>query len=583
MKENKRLLAHNGPPSDVERIKQESKFLKGTLAHTLADPISAGIPDDDNRLMKFHGSYLQDDRDLRIERQKQKLEPAYQFMVRVRAPGGVTTSEQWLVMDRLARQYANDSLRLTTRQSFQLHGILKWNMKTTIQEVNESLLNTLGACGDVNRNVMCNPNPYQSHIHSEVYHWSQQLSEQLSPQTSAYHEIWLDGEKVIDSQEESEETVEPLYHAIYLPRKFKIGIAVPPSNDVDVFSQDIGFIAIVENDELVGFNVAVGGGMGMTYGDPDTYPQLARVIGFCSVEKIVDVAKKIITIQRDFGNRSVRKYARFKYTIDDRGLDWFIQELHDRLGWQLENARPYQFTHNGDRYGWTQGYDGNWHCTIFIQNGRIRDVAEYQLMTGLREIAKVHKGDFRLTPNQNLIIANVAKDQKETIKQLIEKYKLVDEENHSALRRNSMACVALPTCGLAMAESERYLPTLIDKLEVIVDAAGLQNEEIVIRMSGCPNGCSRAALGEIGFIGKGPGKYNLYLGASFSGERLNKLYRENIGEEEILATLEPIIHHYAKERGEDERFGDFVIRQQYVKEVKSGQEFHDKEAKIEKK
>ena len=348
------LPPQTGEPSDVERIKRESNYLRGTLAETLVDSITSGIPDDDNRLMKFHGSYLQDDRDLRNERQRQKLEPAYQFMVRVRAPGGVATPEQWLVMDRVANKYGNGTLKLTTRQAFQMHGILKWNMKKNIQEINDSLMDTLAACGDVNRNVMCNPNPYQSDIHTEVYEWSQKLSDYLSPRTSAYHEIWLDGEKVIDS-ETTEKEIEPMYGALYLPRKFKIGIAVPPNNDVDVFSQDLGFIAILENDKLVGFNVAVGGGMGMTHGDKETYPQLARVIGFCTPDQVLDVAEKIITIQRDYGNRSERKNARFKYTVDARGLDWVKDELRNRLGWELQATRDYQFEHNGDRYGWVKG------------------------------------------------------------------------------------------------------------------------------------------------------------------------------------------------------------------------------------
>ncbi len=570
LEKNKRLMEHEGPPSDVERIKRESNYLRGTLKETMADPVSAGIPDDDNRLLKFHGSYLQDDRDLRIERQRQKLEPAYQFMVRVRAPGGVATPEQWLVLDELARKYANGSLRLTTRQSFQLHGVLKWNMKTAIQQINEALLSTLGACGDVNRNVMCNPNPHQSHIHAEVYEWSKKLSEHLSPQTNAYHEIWLDGEKVVSTKESEE----PLYKDVYLPRKFKIGIAVPPSNDIDVYSQDLGFIAIVENGRLAGFNVAVGGGMGMTDGDPYTYPQLASAIGFCPAEKMVEVAEKVVAIQRDFGNRSVRKYARFKYTIDDRGLDWFVNELHKRLGWTLEEKRPYQFLHNGDRYGWTEGSGGSWHYTLFVENGRIRDFDDYPLMTGLREIAAVHQGDFRLTPNQNVIIANVSPDKKDAIEALIESCGLANRKRHSPLRKHSMACVALPTCGLAKAESERYLPTLLDKIEKLFADAGLPDEEVVIRMSGCPNGCSRPALAEIAFIGKSPGKYNMYLGGSFNGERLNKLYRENAGESEIIEALQPIINHYAKEKQPDEHFGDFVIRCGYVKKVLSGQDFH---------
>lgn len=572
---NKLTPIQDGPPSDVERIKTESNYLRGTLAETLEDQMSAGIPDDDNRLMKFHGSYLQDDRDLRNERQKQKLEPAYQFMVRVRAPGGVVTADQWIAIDKIAQKYANDSIRLTTRQSFQMHGILKWNMKKSVQEINEALLDTLAACGDVNRNVMCNPNPYQSEVHSEVYEWARKLSEHLSPKTRAYHEIWLDGEKVINSLDDNEEETEPIYGPVYLPRKFKIGIAVPPSNDVDVFSQDLGFIAIFENEHLLGFNVAVGGGMGMTHGDTKTYPQLGRIIGFCPVDRIIDVAEKIVTIQRDFGNRSVRKNARFKYTIDARGLEWLIGELNNRLGWELEEARSYHFDHNGDHYGWVKGNNGKWHFTLFIQNGRIQDWEDYQLMTGLRKIANIHTGDFRLTPNQNLIIGNVSEQQKDQIEALIKEYKLTDGTFHSALRRNSMACVAFPTCGLAMAESERYLPSLLDKIEVILEEVGLRDEEIVIRMSGCPNGCSRPALAEIAFIGKAPGKYNLYLGASFSGDRLNKLYRENIGEQTILDELTPIIHHYAKDRLDGERFGDFVIRANYVKEVHSGLDFHD--------
>ncbi|KMY56236.1 sulfite reductase [Bacillus sp. FJAT-27231] len=569
--EDKVLKAPEGPPSDVERIKKESDYLRGTLAETLADPITAGIPDDDNRLMKFHGSYLQDDRDLRNERERQKLEPAYQFMVRVRAPGGVATSEQWLAMDDIANKYGNGTLKLTTRQAFQMHGILKWNMKKSIQEINAVLMDTLAACGDVNRNVMCNPNPYQSEIHSEVYEWSRELSEYLSPRTRAYHEIWLDEEKVAGSPEEE---VEPMYGALYLPRKFKIGIAVPPSNDVDVFSQDLGFIAVIEDGKLAGFNVAIGGGMGMTHGDKKTYPQLARVIGFCTPDKILDVAEKVIAIQRDYGDRSVRKYARFKYTVDRLGLDSVKQELHKRLGWELEEARSFHFDHNGDRYGWVEGSDGNWHFTLFIQNGRVADLEGYPLMTGLREIAKVHTGDFRLTPNQNLVIANVTNEKKDQIVELIQQYGLTDGKHYSALRRNSMACVALPTCGLAMAEAERYLPDLLGKIEDIVEEAGLHEEEITIRMTGCPNGCARPALAEIAFIGKSPGKYNMYLGAGFSGHRLSKLYKENLGEEEILASLRPILSQYAKEREEGEHFGDYVIRTGIVKEVHSGTDFH---------
>ncbi|MFD2704565.1 assimilatory sulfite reductase (NADPH) hemoprotein subunit [Salibacterium lacus] len=569
--ENKQTTPiQQGPPSDNERIKRESNYLRGTIEESLADPLTADISADDAQLTKFHGSYMQDDRDLRNERRRQKLEPAYSFMVRVRLPGGTATPDQWLTMDRIAHDYGNGTLRLTTRQTFQMHGILKWNMKKNMQAMNDAMLDTIAACGDVNRNVMAAPNPYESDVHEEVQEAAKNISEHLLPQTKAYHEIWLNEEKVVDSSEETE----PLYKDVYLPRKFKIGIAVPPSNDIDVFSQDIGLIAIVENGALQGFNIAVGGGLGMTHGETDTYPQLGRVIGFCPADHIVEACEKLLTIQRDYGNRSNRKNARFKYTIDARGLEWLQTELTERLGWSLEEERPYHFDSNGDRYGWMKGSNNRWHLTLFIENGRIKDTEEYQLMTALREIAKVHTGEFRLSPNQNLIIGNVTSQKKKKINELVEQYGLSDGERDSALRRNAMACVAFPTCGLAMAESERYLPSLLEKLEATMDEAGIRDNEITIRMTGCPNGCARSTLGEIGFIGKGPGKYNLYLGGGFAGERLNKLYRENIGEEEILNILQPMLREYATERQDGEPFGDYVIRAAYIDAVEDGLQFH---------
>ncbi|WP_449620891.1 assimilatory sulfite reductase (NADPH) hemoprotein subunit [Robertmurraya sp. Marseille-Q9965] len=565
--------APEGAPSRNEHLKKESNFLRGTLKEEFEDRLNGGVSEDANQLIKFHGSYQQDDRDLRNERQKQKLEPAYQFMIRVRLPGGVSSPEQWLVMDELSEKYGNGTLKITTRQTFQMHGILKWNMKKTMQGINQALMDTIAACGDVNRNVMSNSNPFQSELHAEVYEWAKKLSDDLLPRTRAYHEIWLDEEKVFSTPEVEE--VEPMYGPVYLPRKFKIGVAIPPSNDVDVFSQDIGFIAIVEDGRLRGFNVAIGGGMGMTHGDKETYPQLAKVIGFCKPEQIYQVAEKIITIQRDYGNRSNRKNARFKYTVDRLGIENVIEELHNRLGWRLDEAKPFHFDHTGDRYGWVEGTKGKWHYTLFIEGGRVKDFENLKIKTGLREIAKVHKGDFRLTANQNLIIANVSTRSKKKINDLLEEYGLTDGSHFSALRRNSMACVSLPTCGLAMAEAERYLPTLIDKIETIVDENGLRDEEITIRMTGCPNGCARHALGEIGFIGKSVGKYNMYLGAAFDGSRLSKLYRENIGEEEILNELRMLLSRFAKEREVGEHFGDFVIRTGIVKATTDGTNFHD--------
>ncbi|MBO3064801.1 NADPH-dependent assimilatory sulfite reductase hemoprotein subunit [Staphylococcus shinii] len=555
---------------EMERIKTDSDYLRGSIVEGLADRVTGAIAEEDTKLLKFHGSYMQDDRDIRDERRKQKLEPAYSFMIRVRAPGGASTADQWIAMDDIANTYANNTIKLTTRQAFQFHGILKHNLKQTMKDINQSLLDTLAACGDVNRNVMCNPNPYQSDVHSEVNQIASDISRHLSPKTQAYHEIWLDGEKVLDT---SDEEPEPIYGKTYLPRKFKIGIAVPPSNDIDVYSQDIGLIAILENDELVGFNITVGGGMGMKHGDTATYPQVGRLIGYFPKEEVVDVCEKILTVQRDYGNREVRTNARFKYTVDRLGVDWIKNEINNRLGWKLEESRPYHFDDNGDRYGWTEG-SGQWHYTLFVQNGRVKDTEEYKLKTALRNIAEIHTGDFRLTPNQNLVIANVSADKKTEIEKIIAEYGITDGENYTGLRRNSMACVAFPTCGLAMAESERYLPSLISKIENLLDEAGLNEEEITIRMTGCPNGCARPALAEIAFIGKGPGKYNMYLGGGFTGDRLNKIYKENIGEAEILENLKPILIQYAKERTEGEHFGDFVVRAGIVEEVRDGQTFH---------
>ena len=556
--------------SPVERIKEASDYLRGSIVASLADPITGALADSDTQLIKFHGSYQQDDRDVRDERRRKKLEPLYSFMVRVRAPGGVVTPAQWLVLDELARSHANGSLRLTTRQSFQVHGIAKTLLKDTIASVNRTLLTTIAACGDVNRNVMCNPNPYRSALHREVFDWACRISDYLTPNTRAYHEIWLDDRLVAGGEPDHE----PIYGRTYLPRKFKIAIAVPPSNDVDVRAHDLGFIAIVDGDRLAGFNVSVGGGMGMTHGEPATYPRLADVIGFCTPDQVLAVTEQVVAVQRDFGDRSDRKHARLKYTIDDRGIDWFTGELASRLGYRLEAARPFHFETNGDRYGWTDGIDGKLHLTLFIENGRVRDTPDCELMTGLREIAKIHDGDFRLTANQNLIIANIDPAKRPQIESLLARHRLADGDGRSALRLNAMACVALPTCGLAMAESERYLPSLLGKLEQVLAGCGLANDAITVRMTGCPNGCARPYLAEIAFVGKSPGKYNVYLGGGFAGERLNKLYRSGLSEPEILAELTPILQRYAAERGPSERFGDFAIRAGYVAKVSAGREFH---------
>ena len=553
-----------------EGIKTRSNFLRGTIAEGLADLSTGQISADDQQLLKFHGTYQQDDRDIRGERRAKKLEKAYSFMIRIRVPGGVATPKQWLETDRMATEYANHTIKLTTRQAFQFHGIIKSNLKQTIKEINEVAMDTIAACGDVNRNVMCNPNPHQSQIHGEILELSQQISDHLTPATRAYHEIWLDGEKIKSSQEE----VEPIYGKTYLPRKFKIAVAVPPSNDVDIHANDLSFIAIVEDDKLIGYNIAVGGGMGMTHGAESTFPRLADIIGFCTPEKAVDIAEKVVLVQRDYGNRVERKNARLKYTIQDRSAEWFLDKVNSYLGYKLEPARPYNFETNGDRYGWVYSANEKSHFTLFVQGGRILDTPEYKLMTALREIAAVHDGDFRLTANQNLIIANISSESRPKIEQLIKDYKLDQAGKESGLRRNSIACVALPTCSLALTEAERYLPTVISELEVVLEESGIRHDDIVIRMTGCPNGCGRPFLAEIGFVGRSPGKYNVYLGGGFAGDRLSKLYREAYPEDQLVSLLTPIIQDYAKNRTEGERFGDFAIRAKYVTKTINGPDFH---------
>jgi sulfite reductase (NADPH) hemoprotein beta-component len=563
--------------SENEFIKDASNYLRGTISQGLRDPITGGISPSDQQLLKFHGMYQQDDRDVRLERQRQKLEPLHSFMVRIRMPGGVCTPKQYLALDGIACTFGGGSLRLTTRQTFQLHTVPKRHLRTTVQEIHKTLLDTIAACGDVNRNVMCNPNPALSPLHGEVYGWAKRISEHLLPKTRAYHEIWLGDDLLAGGEppDEPPDEEEPLYGKYYLPRKFKVAIAVPPHNDVDVFANDLGFIAIAEKDKLVGFNVAVGGGMGMSHGEKATYPRLADVIGFCPPEDAIAIAEAVLTTQRDFGDRKNRKHARLKYTIDERGLEWFKGEVERRLGRELAPARSYQFESNGDRYGWVKGAGDTWHFTLFIMNGRIRDEGERPLLTALREIAQIHDGDLRMTGNQNLIVANVSKGNKRRIDDLLDRHGLKHGLKQTGLRLASMACVAFPTCGQAMAESERYLPGLLDKLDAILRDVGLDKEPIVIRMTGCPNGCARPYLAEIGLVGKNLGKYNLYLGGGFVGNRLNKLYREGISDEEIIACLDPILRRYARERTMGERFGDFVIRAGYVKATTQGLDFHD--------
>ncbi len=551
-----------------ERIKEASDYLRGTLAEGLREEITGSIVEDDQQLVKFHGMYLQDDRDLRPERSRKKMEKAFAFMIRVRVPGGEVSPQQWLALDAVARTYGNRTMRLTTRQTVQLHGVIKSNLKATLKEIDAALLNSIAACGDVNRNVMCGANPEQSPAHALKL--AQAISDHLTPKTPAYREIWLEGERVFGGDEDM---VEPIYGKTYLPRKFKIVVVVPPSNDVDVFAHDLGFIAIADAaGGVAGWNVTVGGGMGMTHGEPDTYPRTADVMGFCETHDVLAVAEAVVTVQRDWGDRANRKHARLKYTIEDRGLDVFRSEIEKRSGVVLGPARPFVFTSTGDRYGWSGCADGRSDLTLYVPNGRLLDRSGAMQLSALRRIAQTHDGDFRITPNQNLIVGNIPTGRQTEIHWLAKEAGLLAP--WSGLRRNTMACVALPTCGLALAESERYMPDLLSALDERLAVHGLSADDIVIRMTGCPNGCARPYLAEIGLVGKGPGRYNLYLGAAFDGSRLNKLYAEDLEHKAIIAALDPIFAAYSAERQEGERFGDFAIRAGFVAATGNGRDFH---------
>ena len=559
--------------SPVEIIKDRSHNLRGTIAASLTDNITEALREDDAVVIKFHGIYQQDDRDQRAQRAERKLEPDYSFMMRLRVPGGLLTARQWLSLDSTAAELTeHHSLRLTTRQTLQFHGIAKENLRAVARSCHRVLLDSIAACGDVNRNVMCAAHPSLSPVHKEIHRIAGQISTELLPRTRAYYEIWLGEEKLEDSREDAVE--DPLYGSRYLPRKFKIGIAVPPNNDIDVYAQDIGLIAVLENSSLAGFNVSVGGGLGVTHSDQRTYPRLGDVIGFCRPDDAVAVCWHLAALQRDHGDRSERKQARFKYTVARLGVDFVRRDLEQRWGHKLEEERPQAFTLRGDSLGWQRGQDGRWHLGLFILNGRIGEAAG-SLQAALREVAALDCCSFLMTPNQNLILTDVRAREKPRLAKILQRHGIDSGlEALSGLRRNAMACVALPTCPLAMAEAERYLPQLITVLENELAARSLHKDEIIIRMTGCPNGCARPYLGEIGLVGKSPGRYNLYLGASFVGDRLSSLHGENMNEEAILKTLLPLFDAYAKGRQKNEKFGDYLVRSGTVKAPVEASDFH---------
>jgi sulfite reductase (NADPH) hemoprotein beta-component len=537
-----------------EGLKQADPTLAGTLLPTLEDGAADHVTDDDYEFLKFHGIYQQDDRDLR------KTGKKFIFMVRGRLPGGRVTPEQYLAFDHLSARYGNDTLRITSRQGFQFHGIVKSGLRPLIKGINDVLATTLAAGGDVNRNVMAPPTPTTSPLVETVLADAKRVSDALLPQTRAYHQIWLEGLELKLEEAAAKEFNDPLYGRTYLPRKFKIAFAIPPLNDVDVFSNCLGFVAIMEADRLLGYNLLAGGGLGMSHGNAQTFPRLADVIGFIPTGRLVDAAKAVLMVHRDFGDRANRKHARLKYVLEDRGVDWFRAEVGRRMGHPLEPARPFEFSRQGDRFGWHEQTNGRHFLGLFVETGRIRDKEGARLKSGLREVVARFRPQIRLTPSQNLILADVPAEAVEPITRLLAGHGVPVERQASVIRRASMACPALPTCGLALAESERFLPGLLGRLESLLAEIGLRDKEIIIRMTGCPNGCVRPYLAEIGFVGRAPGRYQIYFGGNEGSTRLNRLYKDNVKDPELVNELRPVLTRFAKERVGAERFGDWAAR-----------------------
>jgi sulfite reductase (NADPH) hemoprotein beta-component len=538
--------------SPIEKIKTNSDGLRGTLIESIdLDNHTGTVRSDDETLIKFHGMYVQDNRDRRDERALKKLDKLYSFMIRLRIPGGVITAEQWLATHEISEQYGTGTLKITTRQTLQLHGLLKHQLRPTIKAFNTAKLDSIAACGDVNRNVIVSSHPQVSAIHKQVYEYADKISTLLLPKTQAYYEVFIDGEKIYERSAEAD----PLYEERYLPRKFKIAIAIPPTNDVDVFTNDVGLIAIIENDELKGFNIAIGGGLATTHGNPNTYARLGSIIGFVdSEEKTLKAIYEILTVQRDFGNREDRKQSRLKYTVDTMTVEGFKKELEKRIGFEFDEARTFSFTERNDRYGWEQNHQKNWFYTLFVEHGAIKPAQKQFLF----EVAQLGSCNFIFSGNQNLILGEITATNRPKVEALLVSHNI--EKTISALRKSSMACVALPTCPLALAEAQRYLPELVTKIEPLLEKHHLEKDEISIRMTGCPNGCGRPYVSELGFIGTGPNQYNFMLGGDRFGERLNTLYKEKLTESQILEEVDFLLGEFVSNKEQGETFGDFANR-----------------------
>jgi sulfite reductase (NADPH) hemoprotein beta-component len=556
IKENEsKPLSHN------EVLKEADPLLAGELASTLLNPEADRFSNDDGQFLKFHGIYQQDDRDLR------KTGKKFMFMIRGRIASGILTADQYRVYDDLATQYANNTLRLTSRQSIQFHGVVKSGLGPLMKRINDALMTTLAACGDVNRNVMAPPTPVTESWMEEVHADSQCLSDALLPTTPSYNAIWVEGVQLNLADHQSHD--DPLYGKTYLPRKFKTAFAVPPLNDVDLFTNCLGFIAIEEEGKLLGYNLTAGGGLGMSHNNPNTYPRKADVIGFLKRDQVEAVAKAVLTVHRDFGDRTDRKHARLKYVLEEKGVAWFRQELESRLGFALEDPRPYRFERQGDRFGWHKQADGRSFLGLFVETGRIKDTDEIRLKSALRKVVDTYDTQVRLTPSQNVILVNILPEQVEGIDQILKEHGVPTTHEKSPIRSATMACPALPTCGLALAESERYLPGLIDRVEGLLQSRGMDREEIIVRMTGCPNGCARPYMAELGFVGRAPRKYNVYVGGNESGTRLNRVYLESVKDEDMESVLGGMLDRFKEGRQEGERFGDWSARVLW-EEIKEG-------------
>ncbi len=537
-----------------EGLKEGNPLLSGTIAQTLADPAAERFSEDDYEFLKFHGIYQQDDRD------KRKVAKHYMLMVRTKFPGGVLSAPQYVVCDRLADEFGNGTLRITTRQDFQFHGVVKANVRQVMKSLNEALITTIAACGDVERNVMAPPTPATSPLVDQVLAEARALSNKLAPKTPAYHTIWLEGQELDLNSTANANFVDPLYGKRYLPRKFKTAFVIPPLNDIDIFTNDLGYVVIAENGRLVGYNLLAGGGMGMSHGNAQTFPRMADVVGFLPPEHLEAVTKAVITIHRDFGDRTNRKHARLKYVLEERGVDWFRLELEQRAGVKLAPARPFEFTRQGDLLGWHQQTNGNYFLGLFVENGRVRDAGDYRLKTGLRRVIKRFQPEVRLTASQNLLLVNVLPGDRAAIEQVLAELGVSVANPFSRTRLASMACPALPTCGLALAESERAMPDLLTRIDGLLVELGLQEQELIVRMTGCPNGCARPYTAEVAFVGKAPNKYQIYLGGNEGSTRLNRLYKDSVKGDDLLSELRSVLTQYREQRSPGERFGDFCAR-----------------------